>query len=61
LRPGVPRSSGVTAQHVTAQCVARQPVVSHRGVDGTVVYWWVADDPTNEPDYGAILDAVRSA
>jgi peroxiredoxin len=28
--------------------------------DGTVTYDWVADDPTNEPDYGEILDAVRS-
>jgi peroxiredoxin len=29
--------------------------------DGTVVYEWVADDPTNEPDYEAVLDAVESA
>ena len=29
--------------------------------DGQVVYDWVADDPTNEPDYGAVLDAVESA
>ncbi|SEH45998.1 Peroxiredoxin [Halopenitus malekzadehii] len=29
--------------------------------DGTVVYDWVADDPTNEPDYEAVLDAVESA
>jgi len=29
--------------------------------DGTVTYRWVADDPTNEPDYGALLDAVESA
>ena len=29
--------------------------------DGTVVYDWVADDPTNEPDYEAVLEAVRSA
>ena len=28
---------------------------------GTVVYDWVADDPTNEPDYDAVLDAVESA
>jgi peroxiredoxin len=28
---------------------------------GTVTYRWVADDPTNEPDYDAVLDAVRSA
>jgi peroxiredoxin len=28
---------------------------------GTVTYHWVADDPTNEPDYDAVLDAVRSA
>ncbi|WP_257299657.1 redoxin domain-containing protein [Haloarchaeobius sp. FL176] len=26
--------------------------------DGTVSYAWVADDPTNEPDYDALLDAV---
>jgi peroxiredoxin len=29
--------------------------------EGTVVYDWVADDPTNEPDYDAVLDAVESA
>jgi len=29
--------------------------------DGTVTYEWVADDPTNEPDYEELLDAVRSA
>ncbi|GAA0538187.1 redoxin domain-containing protein [Halorubrum ejinorense] len=29
--------------------------------DGAVVYSWVADDPTNEPDYEAVLDAVESA
>ena len=28
---------------------------------GEVVYDWVADDPTNEPDYDAVLDAVESA
>lgn len=27
--------------------------------DGTVTYNWVAEDPTNEPDYEAILDAVE--
>jgi peroxiredoxin len=29
--------------------------------DGAVVYSWVADDPTNEPDYETVLDAVESA
>ena len=29
--------------------------------DGTVTYEWVADDPTNEPDYDALLEAVESA
>jgi len=29
--------------------------------DGTVTYSWVADDPTNEPDYEELLDAVRSS
>ena len=29
--------------------------------DGEIVYDWVADDPTNEPDYEAVLDAVESA
>jgi peroxiredoxin len=29
--------------------------------DGTVTYSWVADDPTNEPDYDELLDAVESA
>ena len=29
--------------------------------DGEVVFGWVADDPTNEPDYDAVLDAVESA
>ncbi|WP_121822901.1 redoxin domain-containing protein [Halostella salina] len=28
--------------------------------DGTVTYAWVADDPTNEPDYDALIDAVQS-
>jgi peroxiredoxin len=28
---------------------------------GTVTYRWVADDPTNEPDYGELLEAVESA
>ena len=28
---------------------------------GTVTYGWVADDPTNEPDYEAVLDAARAA
>jgi peroxiredoxin len=28
---------------------------------GEVVYDWVADDPTNEPDYDAVLDAAESA
>ncbi len=26
---------------------------------GTVTYTWIADDPTNEPDYDEILDAIR--
>ncbi|WP_123624637.1 redoxin domain-containing protein [Halorubrum sp. CSM-61] len=29
--------------------------------DGEIVYDWVADDPTNEPDYDVVLDAVESA
>ena len=29
--------------------------------DGTVVYRWIADDPTNEPDYDELLDAVENA
>ncbi|AZH24031.1 redoxin domain-containing protein [Haloplanus aerogenes] len=29
--------------------------------EGVVTYRWVADDPTNEPDYDAILDAVDAA
>ena len=29
--------------------------------DGEVTYTWVADDPTNEPDYEELLDAVESA
>lgn len=28
--------------------------------DGTVVYDWVADDPTNEPEYDAVLESVES-
>ncbi|UIP00469.1 redoxin domain-containing protein [Halobaculum sp. CBA1158] len=28
--------------------------------DGTVTYEWVADDPTNEPDYEELLAAVES-
>jgi len=29
--------------------------------EGAVVHQWVADDPTNEPDYDAVLDAVGAA
>lgn len=29
--------------------------------DGTIAYVWEADDPTNEPDYEELLEAVRSA
>jgi peroxiredoxin len=29
--------------------------------DGTVTYSWVADDPTNEPDYDELVAAVESA
>jgi len=29
--------------------------------DGTVTFDWEADDPTTEPDYDAILDAVEAA
>ena len=29
--------------------------------DGEVVYSWVADDPTNEPDYEELLEAAESA
>jgi peroxiredoxin len=28
--------------------------------EGTVAYEWVADDPTKEPDYDAVLDAVAA-
>jgi peroxiredoxin len=28
--------------------------------DGSVTYEWVADDPTNEPDYDELLDAVEA-
>jgi peroxiredoxin len=27
--------------------------------DGVVTYSWIADDPTNEPPYDEVLDAVR--
>ncbi|RAW44245.1 peroxiredoxin [Halorubrum sp. 48-1-W] len=29
--------------------------------EGTVTYEWVSDDPTNEPDYDALLEAVEAA
>jgi peroxiredoxin len=29
--------------------------------DGTVTYDWVADDPTNEPDYDELIEAVKAA
>ena len=29
--------------------------------DGEITYSWTADDPTNEPDYDDLLDAVRNA
>lgn len=28
--------------------------------DGTVTYSWVADDPTNEPDYDELIEAVET-
>jgi peroxiredoxin len=28
---------------------------------GVITYRWIADDPTNEPDYEAILDAIEAA
>jgi peroxiredoxin len=28
---------------------------------GTITYSWVADEPTNEPDYEAVLEAVEAA
>ena len=31
------------------------------GDDGTIAYDWVADDPTTEPDYDELLDAVPTA
>ncbi|WP_248515129.1 redoxin domain-containing protein [Salinarchaeum laminariae] len=29
--------------------------------DGVITYSWVADDPTNEPDYDELLDAIKAA
>jgi len=29
--------------------------------DGEITYAWVADDPTNEPDYDEFVEAVQSA
>jgi peroxiredoxin len=29
--------------------------------DGTVTYSWIADDPTNEPDYEELIEAVEAA
>ena len=29
--------------------------------DGVVTYKWVADDPTNEPDYEELIEAVEAA
>lgn len=29
--------------------------------DGEVVYSWIADEPTDEPEYEAVLDAAESA
>ncbi len=29
--------------------------------EGTVTYRWVTEDPTNEPDYDALIDAVEAA
>lgn len=31
------------------------------GDDGAVQYIWEADDPTNEPDYDELVEAVRAA
>lgn len=29
--------------------------------DGVVTYSWVADDPTNNPDYGTLIEAAEAA
>ena len=29
--------------------------------DGAITYAWVADDPTNEPDYDEVLEAVEAS
>jgi peroxiredoxin len=29
--------------------------------EGTVTYTWVAEDPTNEPDYDELVEAVKAA
>jgi len=29
--------------------------------NGTITYDWVADDPTNEPDYDELVEAVKAA
>lgn len=31
------------------------------GGDGEITYSWVADDPTNEPDYDEVLAAAEDA
>jgi peroxiredoxin len=38
--------------------IANRAVFVLEDDDGAVTYRWVADDPTNEPDYGAVLEAV---
>jgi len=29
--------------------------------EGTVTYHWIADEPSNEPDYDELIEAVRAA
>jgi peroxiredoxin len=43
--------------HIGVRDLAKRAVFVVDG-DGTVTYTWVSDDPGQEPDYDAVLDAV---
>lgn len=52
------RDDALDRSNVIPDATERAVVVV--GEDGTVAYSWVADDPTTEPEYDAILDAVEA-
>ena len=57
----IPKSIPLTEAAITEPMSVANRAVFVIDDDGEVVFDWVADDPTNEPDYEAVLDAAQSA